>query len=136
MTTTHNRARAERLLREHQGDDLRTTSTSVSCTCGVTIPVHPAAIARHIVGQLLLADLLRPDPTGPLPLIALQDMGPGEVVFDRGGQPWMCCGFVDDTSEALWVSYAEGVPDELCTSDLHAERSPLATDRAKAGCGS
>lgn len=127
MTTVHTRARALSVLTGHQPDDLNTTPTTIRCTCGEEIPRAAEALAVHQVHELLVLDLLRADPTPPLTLTALRDLRAGEVVFDPDGVPWMSCG--DVVGEAVWVTTAEGLPDELLVDDLFAERSPLSLYR-------
>ena len=124
MTTNQTRTRATGTLTGHQPDDLRTTATTQYCTCGEELPRGLDALAVHQVQQLLILELLRPDPTGPLSLRALQDLAAGEVVFDVDLKAWMCCGKTNNGT-TVWFTYSEGWPDHLTTEDLHAEQSPL-----------
>lgn len=127
MTTTQSSRRATGALVAHQPDDLRTTGTVQYCACGEQLPPGRDALAVHQVQQLLVLELLRPDPTGPLSLRALQDLTAGEVVFDVDDTPWMCCGPLHGAT--VWVSYCEGRPDELATDDLYVDRYPLSMNR-------
>lgn len=131
MTTTRNRSRAASVLDAHQPDDLNAVGTTVRCTCGEDLPRGSGeALAVHLVHQLDVLELLAADPTEPLSLLALRDVGVGDVVFDYAGRPWMNCGSYDGSEHDVWVAYVDDeVIDELATEDLHAERSPLAMHR-------
>jgi hypothetical protein len=127
MTTNQTRTRAAGTLFGHQPDDPRTSATSQYCTCGEQLPRGVNALAVHQVQQLLILDLLRADPTGPLSLRALQDLTAGEVVFDVAGNAWMCCG--TRAGQQLWFTSGEPWSSGTTAEDLHADGSPLSMFR-------
>jgi len=133
VTVTQNRGRAVELLHAHQPDDVRSTTKSLVCTCGERLPATSVvAIAVHQAFQLQLADLLRADPTGPLSMLSLSVLEPGEVVFDGDGIAWVKAGAapLDETDPYRWITYDERVvPNLLTNEDLRAERGPLSLYR-------
>lgn len=137
MSTERNRNCAVSVLHAHQPDDLNTGHGRVACTCGEQLPVRVPvgdAIAVHQAFALVGAGLLRNDPTGPLSVSALADVGAGEVVFDAAGIPWINKGRVAPDllppGPQVWGCYHPDAPaPELCDEDLLVERGPLSLHR-------